>query len=106
MGRPVVRAGGEPDPTGAVMAQRGDIMDDRFDLQRFLDAQAPVYATVEAELRAGQKRSHWMWFIFPQISGLGSSPTSRHFAIASREEAAAYLAHQVLGARLRDCTQL
>jgi uncharacterized protein (DUF1810 family) len=81
-------------------------MNDRFDLQRFLDAQAPVYETVQAELRAGQKRSHWMWFIFPQIRGLGSSPTSRHFAIASREEAAAYLAHPVLGTRLRDCTQL
>jgi uncharacterized protein (DUF1810 family) len=81
-------------------------MDDTFDLQRFLDAQASTYAAAHAELQAGRKRSHWMWYIFPQIRGLGSSPTSRHFAIASREEAAAYLAHPVLGARLRDCTQL
>jgi uncharacterized protein (DUF1810 family) len=81
-------------------------MDDPFDLQRFLDAQAPIYQRVEAELRAGEKRSHWMWFIFPQVRGLGGSATSRHFAIASREEAAAYLAHPVLGTRLRDCTRL
>jgi uncharacterized protein (DUF1810 family) len=81
-------------------------MGDRFDLQRFLDAQASVYETAQAELRAGQKRSHWIWFIFPQISGLGSSPTSRRYAIASRQEAAAYLAHPVLGARLKDCTRL
>jgi uncharacterized protein (DUF1810 family) len=81
-------------------------MDDRFNLQRFLDAQAPVYERVEAELRVGEKRSHWMWFIFPQIRGLGGSATSRHFAIASQEEAAAYLAHPMLGARLRDCTRL
>jgi uncharacterized protein (DUF1810 family) len=102
---PCARSHG-PDAIGAVTARGSDIMNDRFDLQRFLDAQAPVYETVQAELRVGQKRSHWMWFIFPQIRGLGSSPISRHFAIISREEAAAYLAHPVLGARLRDCTQL
>src|SRR3954468_2011135 len=94
-----------PDPVGEEQEVR-DAMDDTFDLQRFLDAQASTYAAAHAELQAGRKRSHWMWYIFPQIRGLGSSPTSRHFAIASREEAAAYLAHPVLGARLRDCTQL
>jgi uncharacterized protein (DUF1810 family) len=81
-------------------------MDDRFDLQRFLDAQAPVYEDARSELQAGRKRTHWMWFIFPQISGLGTSATSRRFAIASRQEAVAFLNHPVLGARLRDCTRL
>jgi uncharacterized protein (DUF1810 family) len=76
------------------------------DLQRFLDAQAPVYATVCEELRAGRKRSHWIWFIFPQLQGLGSSSMAQRFAIASLEEAQAYLAHPVLGARLRECTAL
>ena len=77
-----------------------------FDLQRFVDAQAPVYATVLAELRAGRKRSHWMWFIFPQIAGLGRSATARHYAIASLDEAISYLAHRLLGARLRECSAL
>ena len=81
-------------------------MNDRYQLQRFLDAQAPVYATVCDELRAGRKRSHWMWFIFPQLQGLGSSATAQHFAIASLDEARAYLAHPVLGARLRECAAL
>jgi uncharacterized protein (DUF1810 family) len=81
-------------------------MDDPFNLQRFLDAQAPVYATAHTELAAGRKRSHWMWFIFPQISGLGSSATSRFYAIASRQEAEAYLQHPLLGPRLLDCTRL
>jgi uncharacterized protein (DUF1810 family) len=81
-------------------------MDDPFNLQRFLDAQAPVHTTAHAELAAGRKRSHWMWFIFPQISGLGSSAVSRFYAIASRQEAEAYLRHPVLGPRLRACTQL
>ena len=72
-------------------------MTDPFDLQRFLDAQAPVYARVLAELRRGQKQSHWMWFIFPQLAGLGHSAMARRFAIASREEAVAYLGHGVLG---------
>ena len=79
---------------------------DPYDLQRFVDAQAPVIERVRAELGAGQKRSHWMWFIFPQIKGLGSSPAAQHFAIASRAEAEAYLEHPVLGPRLRECTQL
>lgn len=76
------------------------------DLQRFLDAQAPVYPTVCAELRAGRKQSHWMWFIFPQLAGLGHSPTARFYALAGRAEAQDYLAHPLLGARLRECTAL
>ena len=79
---------------------------DPFDLQRFLDAQSPVYPDVRAELTDGAKRSHWMWFIFPQIAGLGSSPTARRFAIRSMDEATAFLAHPVLGTRLRECTTL
>ena len=77
-----------------------------FDLDRFVTAQAPVYETVLDELRAGRKRSHWMWFIFPQLAGLGRSATARHFAIASLDEARAYLAHALLGARLRACCAL
>jgi uncharacterized protein (DUF1810 family) len=80
--------------------------DDPFDLQRFVDAQAPVYDRVLLELHEGRKRSHWMWFVFPQIAGLGSSPMAQRYAIASRAEAAAYLAHPVLGPRLRECTRL
>jgi uncharacterized protein (DUF1810 family) len=81
-------------------------MDDQFDLQRFVAAQAPIYDQVCAELGAGRKRSHWMWFIFPQIRGLGSSAMAQRYAIASLPEAAAYLDHPVLGARLRACTGL
>ena len=81
-------------------------MDDAYDLQRFVDAQAPVYQRVVAELRQGRKQSHWMWFIFPQIKGLGSSTTANKFAIASRAEAQAYLDHPILGPRLRECAQL
>jgi len=76
---------------------------DRFDLDRFLHAQDNVYDHVLAELRNGSKRTHWMWFIFPQIDGLGFSATTRHFAIKSIEEARSYLSHPVLGARLREC---
>jgi uncharacterized protein (DUF1810 family) len=76
-----------------------------FDLERFLTAQAPVYEQVLAELRGGRKRSHWMWFVFPQLAGLGRSPTAQFFAIGSREEEQQYLAHPVLGARLRECTE-
>lgn len=79
---------------------------DPFDLQRFVDAQANVYTHVCDELRAGEKQSHWMWFVFPQIEGLGSSPMARKFAIASLAEARAYLQHPVLGPRLRECTRL
>jgi uncharacterized protein (DUF1810 family) len=81
-------------------------MDDPFDLRRFAEAQNAVYEEVCAELRNGRKESHWMWFIFPQIRGLGRSPTAVRFAISSREEAAAYAAHKILGARLRECTAL
>jgi uncharacterized protein (DUF1810 family) len=80
--------------------------DDPYRLQRFLKAQDTVYPTVLSELRAGSKKTHWMWFIFPQIAGLGSSWMAQEYAIQSREEAAAYLAHPVLGERLRECTQL
>jgi uncharacterized protein (DUF1810 family) len=79
---------------------------DPFDLQRFLDAQAPVVGRVRAELARGRKESHWMWFVFPQIAGLGSSPMARRYAIASRDEAMAYRAHAVLGPRLVECTAL
>lgn len=79
--------------------------DDPFDLNRFLEAQEGVYAHALAELRAGRKTSHWMWFVFPQIDGLGRSATARRYAIRSMDEARAYLAHPVLGARLRECTQ-
>jgi uncharacterized protein (DUF1810 family) len=78
-------------------------MDTDYDLQRFVDAQRDVYATALAELRAGHKRSHWMWFIFPQIAGLGHSDMARRYTIRSADEAAAYLAHPVLGPRLREC---
>jgi uncharacterized protein (DUF1810 family) len=74
-------------------------------LQRFVAAQAPVYDDVIAELRRGRKTSHWMWFVFPQIAGLGHSEMSRRYAIASLDEARAYVADPVLGARLRECTQ-
>lgn len=79
---------------------------DPFNLQRFVEAQEPIYQQVTSELRAGEKMSHWMWFIFPQIQGLGWSETSIEFAISGLEEARAYLAHPVLGARLKECTQL
>jgi len=72
---------------------------------RFLDAQNQIYPQALSELRAGQKRSHWMWFVFPQIAGLGHSDMARRFALRDLEEARAYLAHPVLGARLRECTE-
>ena len=81
-------------------------MSDPYHLQRFLDAQSSIYAQVLAELRDGRKRSHWMWFIFPQIAGLGHSETARYYAIGSLDEAAAYLQHSVLGPRLLECTSL
>src|SRR6478672_8846533 len=81
-------------------------MHDPHDLQRFVDAQADVYEDVVDELRAGHKASHWMWFVFPQLRGLGHSPTAQHYGIASLDEARAYLAHPVLGDRLRECTRL
>lgn len=79
---------------------------DPFDLQRFVDAQAPVYGNVVGELRGGRKRGHWMWFVFPQLRGLGGSPTAVHYGISSLEEARAYLRHELLGPRLRECARL
>ncbi|MGP0020665.1 MAG: DUF1810 domain-containing protein [Candidatus Sulfotelmatobacter sp.] len=79
---------------------------DPYNLQRFVDAQQEDYEDVCAELRAGRKRTHWMWYIFPQIKGLGRSAAADWFAISSLEEAQAYLQHAVLGPRLRECTQL
>ena len=76
-----------------------------YDLERIVTAQAAVYESALAEIRGGAKRSHWMWFIFPQIAGLGESPMAQHYAIVSLEEARAYLAHPVLGARLRQCVE-
>jgi uncharacterized protein (DUF1810 family) len=81
-------------------------MDTQFNFDRFIEAQAPVYKKVVAELEAGHKTTHWMWFIFPQIAGLGHSEMAQKFAIASGDEAAAYLAHPLLGARLRECASL
>ena len=81
-------------------------MADPFGLQRFVQAQEPVMPAVQAELRAGRKRTHWMWFVFPQVAGPGHSATARHFALASLDEARAYMAHPVLGPRLVECAGL
>jgi uncharacterized protein (DUF1810 family) len=81
-------------------------MDDPHNLERFVEAQTPVFDAVVEELRAGRKRSHWMWFVFPQVKGLGSTAMAVKYGIASRDEASAYLAHDVLGPRLRQCAQL
>jgi uncharacterized protein (DUF1810 family) len=81
-------------------------MSDSFDLRRFVDAQAAVYRRVVAELSHGRKQTHWMWFIFPQIAGLGFSAMAQRFAIGSRTEAVAYLEHDLLGPRLLECTRL
>ena len=81
-------------------------MADSFNLERFVEAQAPVYDRVLRELAAGRKESHWMWFVFPQIAGLGQSAMSIRFAIVSLDEARVYLAHPILGPRLRECARL
>ncbi len=81
-------------------------MDRDHELDRFLDAQSPVYDAVLDELRAGRKRSHWMWFVFPQLQGLGHSDMAQRYAIRDLEEARAYLAHPVLGPRLHECLRL
>jgi uncharacterized protein (DUF1810 family) len=81
-------------------------MTDPFDLERFVRAQDPVYRDIQGELTRGRKQSHWMWFVFPQVAGLGFSAMSQRYAIASRAEACAYLAHPVLGPRLIECTRL
>jgi uncharacterized protein (DUF1810 family) len=78
---------------------------DPFNLQRFILAQDGIYETALGELRAGSKQGHWMWFIFPQLRGLGLSPTARHYGIVSLGEARAYLAHPLLGLRLRECVE-
>ena len=80
--------------------------DDPYGLERFVKAQNPVYADVLAELREGRKQTHWIWFIFPQAEGLGHSSMARRYAIKSRAEAAAYLAHPILSTRLMECTEL
>jgi uncharacterized protein (DUF1810 family) len=79
---------------------------DRFNLERFVTAQAPVFETALAELRAGRKQTHWMWFVFPQLTGLGRSATARFYGISSMDEARAYLAHPVLRPRLDLCTAI
>lgn len=76
-----------------------------MNLDRFVEAQAPVYDRALAELKAGRKQSHWMWFVFPQLSGLGHSPMAQHYAIQNLAEARTYLTHPLLGTRLRECTQ-
>jgi uncharacterized protein (DUF1810 family) len=81
-------------------------VNDPFDLERFVSAQNPVYARVLEELRNGGKQGHWMWFIFPQLRGLGSSQLATAYGISSRQEAEAYLNHPILGPRLRECTRL
>ena len=78
---------------------------DAFDLDRFVSAQEDVYDSALAEIRAGRKRTHWMWFVFPQLRGLGSSPIARQFAIRSAAEARAYLVHPILGPRLLECCE-
>ncbi|WP_234794148.1 DUF1810 domain-containing protein [Mycolicibacterium flavescens] len=80
--------------------------DDPYDLNRFVVEQNPVYDRVLAELRAGRKRSHWIWYVFPQLRGLGSSPMAQRYGISSLAEARAYLDHDVLGPRLRECAQV
>lgn len=82
------------------------VMNDPFDLQRFVDVQNPVFEEVCSELQKGRKRSHWMWFVFPQLRGLGASSMANKFGISSREEAEAYLRHPILGPRLLECTRL
>jgi uncharacterized protein (DUF1810 family) len=86
------------------IAQTPGNQDDPFDLARFTSAQETVYARALPEIQSGDKRSHWMWFIFPQIDGLGFSSTAKHYAIKSPDEARQYLAHSVLGPRLLECT--
>jgi uncharacterized protein (DUF1810 family) len=81
-------------------------MRDPYDLNRFVEAQARVYDTVLSELRAGRKRTHWMWFVFPQLKALGRSPTAQRYGIVSLDEARAYLAHPLLGRRIRECARL
>jgi uncharacterized protein (DUF1810 family) len=87
-------------------SRKGDSMGDDFNLERFVEAQDAVYPAVLEELEAGKKRSHWMWFVFPQVRGLGGSLMAERFAISSLDEAKAYLEHPILGPRLEECTRL
>lgn len=91
--------------TDMIESDKASDRGDSYDLNRFINAQVDVYDRALAELRSGLKRSHWMWFIFPQIDGLGNSPTTRRYSIKSLEEARQYLAHPVLGARLVACAE-
>lgn len=79
---------------------------DPYDLQRFVEVQDPVIEQVKEELRSGRKRTHWMWFVFPQVTGLGNSQMAQRYAISSRDEAEAYLSHSTLGRRLYHCTEI
>ena len=88
------------------MNNSGQESDDPADLERFVIAQNGIYENVLVELRQGAKRSHWMWFVFPQIAGLGRSPTARLYAVVGSDEARAYLSHPILGPRLRECTEI
>jgi len=81
------------------------VADDPYDLARFVEAQQRDYERALSEIHAGRKRSHWMWYVFPQIEGLGSSSTSRYYAIKGADEARAYLAHPILGPRLLECAE-
>ena len=98
-----------PAPSGVTdvgnETKANDPNSDPFNLARFLAVQDPIYADALGEIRAGHKRTHWMWFVFPQAIGLGTSPTAKHYAIRSMDEARAYLAHPTLGHRLRECTE-
>ena len=84
----------------------GNHMNDPYDLERFVKAQNPVFEQVCSELKKGRKEGHWMWFVFPQLKGLGHSSMASKFGISSRDEAEAYLQHPILGPRLRECTRL
>ncbi len=88
------------------LAQMSAAANDPFDLQRFIDAQEPIYVRVLTELRRGRKTTHWMWYVFPQMRGLGQSPMSDRYGISSEDEARAYLQHPVLGPRLRECVSI
>lgn len=90
----------------ATYRQMPDTANDPYDLQRFVDAQNPVYERVRAELRRGRKATHWMWFVFPQLRGLGQSEMAHKYGISSQAEAEAYLQHPILGPRLRECARL
>jgi uncharacterized protein (DUF1810 family) len=94
-----------PDRGYASLEQRRLVLADPFNLERFVAAQDPIYHRVIAELRRGMKQTHWMWFVFPQIAGLGRSAMAERYAISALDEARAYLAHRLLGPRLLECTQ-